>query len=211
MGSGFRTFASGEVLTAANVNNYLMEQAVMSFADSTARDAAVTSPEEGMIAYLQDVDTFTAYNGSSWAVAVNLNENGETWSSYTPTWTTTGTAPAIGNGSIVAQYVNINNVVIVQGQMTFGSTTTFGTGAWSLSTPNTMAAAYVSYGLLGHAKGYDSSGGSNYTLYVVIDAGSTTKVLLNREGTPPNVDYQNPFTWANGDNLAFNFSYRKAA
>ena len=42
MGSGFRTFASGEVLTAANVNNYLMEQAVMSFADGTARDAAIT-------------------------------------------------------------------------------------------------------------------------------------------------------------------------
>lgn len=72
MGSGFRTFASGEVLTAANVNNYLMEQAVMSFADSTARDAAVTSPEEGMTAYLQDSNSVTVYSGSAWVTIADL-------------------------------------------------------------------------------------------------------------------------------------------
>ena len=73
MGSGFRTFASGEVLTAANVNNYLMEQAVMSFADSTARDAAVTSPEEGMTAYLQDTNSITVYSGSAWVTIADLD------------------------------------------------------------------------------------------------------------------------------------------
>lgn len=72
MGSGFRTFASGEVLTAANVNNYLMEQTVMSFADTTARDAAVTSPEEGMTAYLQDTNSVTVYSGSAWVTIADL-------------------------------------------------------------------------------------------------------------------------------------------
>ena len=72
MGSGFRTFASGEVLTAANVNNYLMEQAVMSFADGTARDAAITSPEEGMTAYLQDSNSITVYSGSAWVTIADL-------------------------------------------------------------------------------------------------------------------------------------------
>jgi len=73
MGSGFKTFASAEVLTAANVNNYLMEQAVMSFADATARDAALTSPEEGMVAYLQDVNSVTVYSGSAWVTIADLD------------------------------------------------------------------------------------------------------------------------------------------
>lgn len=69
MGSGYRNFALGEVLTSANVNNYLMKQAVMCFNNAAARDAAITSPEEGMHAYLRDVDYDTIYTGSSWQPA----------------------------------------------------------------------------------------------------------------------------------------------
>ncbi len=43
-GAGYRTFSAGEVLTAANVQTYLMDQAIPVFASSTARDAAITSP-----------------------------------------------------------------------------------------------------------------------------------------------------------------------
>ena len=39
MANGFKTFSTGEVLTAADVNDYFMEQVVAIFADSTARDA----------------------------------------------------------------------------------------------------------------------------------------------------------------------------
>lgn len=69
MGSGFRVFAAGEVLTAANVNNYLQEQVVMSFADSGARGSAIASPEEGMLSYLQDTNQLSYYDGSSWVNA----------------------------------------------------------------------------------------------------------------------------------------------
>jgi hypothetical protein len=55
------------VLTAANVNDFLMEQAVMTFADATARDTALTSVlREGMVAYLQDTDEVVKYDGSAW-------------------------------------------------------------------------------------------------------------------------------------------------
>ena len=37
MANGFKVFAVGEVLTAADVNDYLMEQSISIFADSTAR------------------------------------------------------------------------------------------------------------------------------------------------------------------------------
>lgn len=69
-GAGFRTFVAGEVLTAAQVNTYLMEQAVMTFADAAARDAAVTSPSEGMVAFLKDTDQLVAYDGTNWNLVV---------------------------------------------------------------------------------------------------------------------------------------------
>ena len=44
----------------------------MVFADATARDAAVTSPSEGMICYLKDIDQVQSYNGSSWASVTSV-------------------------------------------------------------------------------------------------------------------------------------------
>jgi len=66
MANGFKTFAVGEVLTAADVNDYLMEQSISIFADSTARDAQITSPVEGMFCYLADTNTLQYYDGSAW-------------------------------------------------------------------------------------------------------------------------------------------------
>ena len=65
-GAGFKTFAVGEVLTATNVNTYLMQQAVMVFADASARSTAITAPSEGMVTYLTGDNTFWFYNGSAW-------------------------------------------------------------------------------------------------------------------------------------------------
>lgn len=64
---GFKTFATGDVLTAADTNGYLM-QGIWVFANATARDAAVTSPQEGNACYLKDTDQILVYSGSSWVV-----------------------------------------------------------------------------------------------------------------------------------------------
>ena len=66
MANGFKVFSVGEVLTAADVNDYLMEQSIGIFADSTARDAQITSPIEGQFCYLADSNVLQFYNGSSW-------------------------------------------------------------------------------------------------------------------------------------------------
>ena len=41
----------------------------MVFADSSARDAAVTSPTEGMHCFLKDTDALQYYDGSSWTAS----------------------------------------------------------------------------------------------------------------------------------------------
>jgi hypothetical protein len=68
-GAGFRTFTAGDVLTASQVNTFLMEQTIQVYANTAARSSAVTSPSEGMFAYLQDTDQLSFYNGSAWITA----------------------------------------------------------------------------------------------------------------------------------------------
>lgn len=64
-GLGYKVFTAGEVLTAANVNGYLM-QGVLVFDDATARTAAIGTPTEGMVAYLKDTNSTEYYDGSAW-------------------------------------------------------------------------------------------------------------------------------------------------
>jgi len=64
-GAGFKLFQDGQVLLASEVNEYMMQQQIMVFADAAARDAAITSPSEGMFAFLKDTDTLTVYK-TSW-------------------------------------------------------------------------------------------------------------------------------------------------
>lgn len=65
-GLGRKVFVAGDVLTAADVNGYLMDQTVMVFADSTARDTAISSPSEGMFVYLSDTNALQYYDGAAW-------------------------------------------------------------------------------------------------------------------------------------------------
>ena len=50
-GLGRKEFDSGEVLTAADVNGYLMDQTVMRFNNGAARAAAIGTPTAGMVSY----------------------------------------------------------------------------------------------------------------------------------------------------------------
>jgi hypothetical protein len=65
-GLGYKVFTAGEVLTAANVNGYLMEQSVMVFAGTAARGSAIGTASEGMVTYLSDSNSLTVYDGSNW-------------------------------------------------------------------------------------------------------------------------------------------------
>jgi len=66
MGAGFKVWTTGDLVNASDFNNYIQEQVVMVFDDSTARDTAISSPEEGMFCYLKDTNTLQFYSGSAW-------------------------------------------------------------------------------------------------------------------------------------------------
>jgi len=73
-----KVFTAGEVLAASDVNSFLMDQTVMSFADAAARTTAIPSPVEGMTTYLNDTDALQIWNGSAWISPSGLTLTGST-------------------------------------------------------------------------------------------------------------------------------------
>ncbi len=63
----YKVFSNGNTLPASDLNTYLMNQSVISFASTSARDAAIPAPNEGMLVWLEDSDKFVKYTGSAWA------------------------------------------------------------------------------------------------------------------------------------------------
>ena len=61
-----KIFIAVEILTAADVNTNLMDQAVMVFDDSAARGSAIPSPVEGMVTYRKDDKLVEVNNGTSY-------------------------------------------------------------------------------------------------------------------------------------------------
>lgn len=140
-GLGFKNFASGDVLTAADVNAYLNSQTVMVFADAAARTAAITSPQEGMFSYLKDTNATQYYTGSAWT---NLDTTGMV-NPMTTTgdtiYSSSGTTPArLGIGS-TGQVLTVSGglptwATSSSGGMTLLSTTTLSGATTTISSIN---------------------------------------------------------------------------
>jgi hypothetical protein len=67
-----KVFTAGEVLAAADVNSFLMDQSVMSFAGTAARGSAIPSPVEGMTSFLEDSNILSIYDGSNWKTSLGV-------------------------------------------------------------------------------------------------------------------------------------------
>ena len=60
-----KVFTAGEVLAASDVNSFLMNQMVMTFAGTAARGSAIGTATEGMLTYLADSKTFEYFDGTN--------------------------------------------------------------------------------------------------------------------------------------------------
>lgn len=140
--------------------------------------------------------------------AATLNTIGAAWENWIPAWTGSTTNPAIGNGFIGGMYARIQKIVIADGYIIPGTTTTFGSGTYRISIPfGTMVS---SNGLIGYGTFFDASAG--YIAYsgVAIQV-STTLVefrLGNAQGIFSPTVPVNPF--ANADQFRFQLIYQAA-
>jgi hypothetical protein len=67
--AGVKTFTAGAVLTASEVNTFLMAQVIPVFVDATAANAAMPTPSEGQFRFLRDTDSFEVFTGSAFVAA----------------------------------------------------------------------------------------------------------------------------------------------
>jgi hypothetical protein len=78
-GLGRKVFTAGDVLTASDVQNYLMDQTVMNFAGTAARSSAIATPTTGMTTYIGTTGTASipqieTYTGSAWQTPYGLTQ-----------------------------------------------------------------------------------------------------------------------------------------
>lgn len=119
------------------------------------------------------------------------------WTTDTPTWATTGTAPALGNGTLTARYKLLDSKTCLY-YLTFiaGSTTTYGTGTWSFTLPVTARTGNEQI-LTGHI--LDSGTDSKLAVGRIASGGTTVYQVVPEGGNAVNNGV--PQTWATGDRL----------
>lgn len=169
------------------------------------------------MAYPTSVTTFTTKNDGD--VIATSHVNGlqtevtaiETqlllgWTAYVPVWTGASVNPAIGDGTIVGAYHQVGKLVKARIAINMGSTTTYGTGAWSITLPFTAdaTAGYV----VGSALMSDT-GGTGFHVGVATIA-TTATISLLAHGASAAAAPAVPFAWAATDVLIVDVEFVKA-
>jgi len=128
-----------------------------------------------------------------------LTQGGD-WQTYTPSWTSTGTQPALVDGTLVGTYTQIGDLIVAKASLTIGASTTFGTGNYSISLP---VAESSSVGFsAGPGIAFDSNPGAFYIVHwraAALFTNASPAALLSPSA---------PFTWAASDQLQLTISYK---
>jgi len=93
------------------------------------------------------------------------------WQNWTPSWTSTGTAPSVGSGFIGGRFTQIGNLVIANGYIILGAGFAVGSGNYRVSFPVNAASTN---GSIGSASIFDAS--ASYVQYpgIAIYVSATT-------------------------------------
>lgn len=139
--------------------------------------------------------------------AAIMNQIGAVSETWTPTWSSTGTAPVLGNGTLTGTYFRLQKLIIAEARLQSGSTTTFGTGAYALSLPVTALAATTPNKSIGIARFNDNSAGNNYNFTAHQTGTNSVSFTVNAGGT---WSLNIPVTFANPDFFTMLIVYEAA-
>lgn len=132
-----------------------------------------------------------------------LNAIDGAWTAYTPTWTSGGSAPALGNGTIVGAYNRVNSWIQLHVLLTIGSTSTFGTGTYRFTLPGGWSLSNDRIFGVGFA--FDSSVTTYFLGGTVFSTSSTATIRVHNTATSGGVPTSaSPMTWATGDKFYLN-------
>ena len=131
-------------------------------------------------------------------VNANFATLGGAWTAYTPSWTGSGGNPSIGNGTLAGAYVQLGKMVIFRAYLVMGSTTTYGSGVWSIGLPASVTGVAAAQPI--NSAGYDTSAGTFLDLKAWVDVSYSVVSIASAGGGY--VTSTVPVTWATGDWLA---------
>jgi len=130
------------------------------------------------------------------------------WTSYTPTWTSDSSTPSIGNGSLTGRYKQIGKTVFFSLNLTYGTTTTGGSGAWMFGLPVTAYNANYQFPVSILNSGlawYGAIANGNYknstSYFSIIHQNDTATTVWG------GVTAGAPFSFGSGDTLTVSGSY----
>lgn len=190
----FKTFTPA-VLTSADVNDYLMKQAVITCTSGT-RPA---SPINGMTIYETDTECYATYSGSAW-----WRRLGGVWLAYTPTIT----GVTVGNGSLTGRWAMTGKTVTGTLMFTAGSTSSY-SGTFDFTLPTAAASWYSGdYMPIGHGAVHNGTGATRRLTQLVWNTSTTARMFL--ETTSGFVTSAAPFTFGTAAVITANFTYEKA-
>lgn len=129
------------------------------------------------------------------------------WSTYTPTWGGTSD-PAIGNGVLSGRYMRVGKTITANITIVMGSTTTYGSGTWTLSLPVASVFTTTTYVNLGSVSMRDTSASANSTGVAILANQTTAQMVVGSSNAF--VSTTAPWTWANGDTLSVTLNYEAA-
>jgi hypothetical protein len=154
-----KVFVAGEILTAADVNANLMDQAVQVFDDAADRTTQLPSPIEGMVTYLKDTDAIEKFNGSVF-VPVGTILQVVTNTNQTSFSTTANTFQATGLSATITPSSTSSKVLV----MVSNSIRNSGTAASCIITifRGTTSDTNIGNGANGMAIVYNSASGSTF-------------------------------------------------
>lgn len=105
-GAGWRSFTSGAVLTAAQVQTYLQDQVVQVYATTSARSSALgTAVSAGMVSFGTTLGGLDVYNNGAWTGLNYTTVANSTVTAYTVT-------AADANTTIVASNASAQTIVV---------------------------------------------------------------------------------------------------
>lgn len=122
------------------------------------------------------------------------------WTDYTPVLVASGSAFAIGNGLRAGRYIAAGKLGIAQAIVKMGTTTTFGTGAYTVSLPFTLR--NNGFNILGPTAGALLDSGAAF--YMTGGYATSTTAVLLQIGTAP-IGATSPFTFAANDEVAITY------
>jgi hypothetical protein len=124
---------------------------------------------------------------------------------FTPTWSSSGTQPTLGNGQLAMYYQRYGKMCFVRMYFQVGSTSTVGTGTWLFTLPFTPTNAGVC-GIPGNAYVEDFAVAGYRAQFSL----SGTQLFLVQSGGNAGISNTVPFTWGTNDYISGQFVYEVA-